>query len=361
MLSIFRSRRARWAVPIGTATAVAAAIGLGSVVAGASSPDLPDRTAAELLAGVADSEQPFSGTVVQTSRLGLPDLPQEVTAGTGPVALLTGSHTARIWYASPEQARFALMGTLEETNIIRDGHEVWVWTSETNGAQHFTLPPGSDSVPPAAAPPTNPQAAAELLLAAVDPSTEVVVDGTAEVAGRAAYELVLSPRDEDSLIQDVRLAVDGDTSMPLRVQVNAEGEEEPAFEVGFTSVTFGEPSDDVFRFNPPPGATVEEHDITAEWPKDHDHAKPSAGLGMPAVVGEGWTSVLVVSGVSLPEDDSAVLDALLGSAAMVSGSYGTGHLLETALMSALLLDDGRLFVGAVTPEALEEAAASAEP
>jgi hypothetical protein len=72
MPTILRSRRARWAVPVGTVSAVAVAIGLGSVVAGASSPDLPDKTAAELLAAVADSEQPFSGTVVQTSRLGLP-------------------------------------------------------------------------------------------------------------------------------------------------------------------------------------------------------------------------------------------------------------------------------------------------
>ena len=364
MPTILRSRRARWVVPVGTVTAVAVAIGLGSVVAGASSPDLPDKTAAELLAAVADSEQPFSGTVVQTSRLGLPELPEAASEGTGPAALLTGSHTARIWYSSPELARFALMGTLEETNVIRDGDDAWVWTSATNAAQHFTLPdragPEAEPTPEA---PVDPQTAAALLLAAVDPSTEVVVDGTAEVAGRAAYELVLSPRDDGSLIEDVRLAVDGDTSMPLRVRINAAGEDEPAFEVGFTSVTFGEPSDDVFRFNPPPGATIDEYDLTDLRGKDrpHHHDGP-IGSEMPTVVGEGWTSVLVVSGVSLPEsDETGLLDAVLGSTTTVTGPYGSGRLLETALVSALLLDDGRLLVGAVTPEVLERAAGSVAP
>jgi outer membrane lipoprotein-sorting protein len=361
MPTILRSRRARWAVPVGTVSAVAVAIGLGSMVAGASSPDLPDKTAAELLAAVADSEQPFSGTVVQTSRLGLPELPEAASADTGPAALLTGSHTARIWYSSPERARFALMGTLEETNVIRDGDDAWVWTSATNAAQHFTLPEraGQEAEPTPEAP-VDPQMAAALLLAAVDPSTEVVVDGTAEVAGRAAYELVLSPRDDGSLIEDVRLAVDGDTSMPLRVRINAAGDDEPAFEVGFTSVTFGEPSDDVFRFNPPPGATIDEYDLS-DLRSKHRHDGP-IGTGMPTIVGEGWTSVLVVSGVSLPEsDESGLLDAVLGSTTTVSGPYGSGRLLETALVSALLLDDGRLLVGAVTPEVLERAAGSVAP
>jgi hypothetical protein len=201
--------------------------------------------------------------------------------------------------------------------------------------------------------------AAEALLAAVDPTTEVTVDGTAEVAGRAAYELVLAPRGTGSLIDDVRVAVDSETSMPLRVQVNGDGDE-PAFEVGFTSVTMGEPSDDVFRFNPPPGATVEEHDLADL--RGHDDAK-TGDLGTrnaasrPTVIGEGWTSVVVIPDVTLPDsDETGLLEALLGSASRVSGPYGSGRLLETELVSALLLDDGRLLVGAVTPEVLEQAA-----
>jgi outer membrane lipoprotein-sorting protein len=362
MPSLLRSPANRWAVPVVAITAVGAAVGFGSVLAGASSPDLPERSAADLLASVAGSEQPFSGTVVQTSRLGLPDLPEAVTDGVGPIALLTGSHTARIWYSSPDQARFALTGDLDETNIIRDGDDLWVWSSSTNTAEHAVVPPHGGRDDPAPVPEAvSPQVAAEALLAAVDPTTEVTVDGTAEVAGRAAYELVLAPRDDGSLIDDVRLAVDSETSMPLRVQVNSDGADEPAFEVGFTSVTMAEPSDDVFRFNPPPGATVEEHDLSDL--RRHDDAKsgdltsPHPAATPPTVIGEGWTSVIVIPDVSLPgSDETGVIDALLGSASRVSGPYGSGRLLETGLVSALLLDDGRLLLGAVTPEVLEQAA-----
>jgi outer membrane lipoprotein-sorting protein len=361
MPSLLRSPASRWAVPVVAITAVGAAVGFGSVLAGASSPDLPERSAADLLASVAGSEQPFSGTVVQTSRLGLPDLPEAVTDGVGPIALLTGSHTARIWYSSPDQARFALTGDLDETNIIRDGDDLWVWSSSTNTAEHAVVP-SRDGRDPAPVPEAvSPQVAAEALLAAVDPTTEVTVDGTAEVAGRAAYELVLAPRDDGSLIDDVRMAVDSETSMPLRVQVNSDGADEPAFEVGFTSVTLGEPSDDVFRFNPPPGATVEEHDLSDlrkhEDAKSGDLASPNLAVTPPTVIGEGWTAVVVFPDVSLPNsDETGVMDALLGSASRVNGPYGSGRLLETDLVSALLLDDGRLLLGAVTPEVLEQAA-----
>jgi outer membrane lipoprotein-sorting protein len=352
--------RSRWAIPIATVTAVAAAIGVAAV-AGASAPDLPEKTAAELLVDVTDSDQPFSGTVVQTARLGLPELPYSAAAVAGPVALLTGSHTARIWYSSPELARVAVMDELDETNVIRDGAEVWVWSSRTNTAQHAVLPPHEGTGPGTAGVGMSPDEAAEALLAAIDPSTEVAVDGTAEVAGRAAYELVVTPRDDRSLIENVRLAVDGETSMPLRVEVNSTGADEPAFEVGFTSVTFGEPAADVYRFNPPPGATLDELDLTA---MDAHKGDEPPGINAdnirprPTVVGDGWTAVLVVPEVTLPApDEDGVLEALLGGASAVSGPYGSGRLLETELLSVLLLDDGRLLVGAVEPDVLTEVAA----
>jgi hypothetical protein len=40
----------------------------------------------------------------------------------------------------------------------------------------------------------------------------------------------------------------------------------------------------------------------------------------------------------------------------VRGSWGSGKLLRSALVSALLTDDGRLVVGAVPPELLYAAA-----
>lgn len=372
MRSFLRSRRARWAVPAATVVALGAAIGGGTLLAGASSPDLPDKTAAELLADVHEAEpQPFAGTIVQTSRLGLPELPGVADGDdeTSLMSMLTGSHTARVWYTSPTQARFALMGSFDEVNVIRDGGDVWLWTSSTNTAEHLEVPAAFDPLDPPRVPqqPVTPPEAAERTLGALEDSTDVTISGTAEVAGRDAYELVISPRDDRSLIGDIRLAVDAETSMPLRFEVNARGAEDPAIEIGFTSVTFSEPSPDVYRFNPPPGATVEEHslgELMTKMPDPRDGEHPTPGElptpgGQPTVVGDDWTSVLVVPDVTLPGDggDDGRLDALLGAGTRVSGEYGSGTLFETALVSALWLDDGTLLVGAVTPDVLEEAAA----
>ena len=57
------------------------------------------------------------------------------------------------------------------------------------------------------------------MLKALEPTTTVTSDSSVEVAGRAAYELVLDPNDANSLISQVRIAIDGDTKVPLRVQV----------------------------------------------------------------------------------------------------------------------------------------------
>lgn len=372
MRTFLRSRRARWAVPTAVATGIAAAVGGGAMLAGASSPDLPDKSPAELIAEVhAVEPQPFSGTVVQTSRLGLPELPglNGDRHETSLMSMLTGSNTARVWYSSPEQARFALMGAFDEVNVIRNGSDVWAWYSSSNTADHITLPDDvgveDRGVPHG---PVAPPEAAALLLGQLAATTDITVDGTAEVAGRAAYELVVAPREEGSLIDDVRLFIDAETSMGLRLEINARGAEDPAFEMGFTSVTFTEPSADVFRFNPPPGAEVTEQSLADLFATEHDKKDGFAPSGEPTIIGESWLSVLALPGVAVPEDladidgmdstdGTAMLDALLGSGTAVSGPYGTGLLFETALVSVLWLDDGTLLVGAVTPAVLEAAAA----
>jgi outer membrane lipoprotein-sorting protein len=355
-------RRLVWAVPGAALVVVAAAVTL-PMTAGAS-PALPHRSAAQLLVDVSKaSGTPLSGTVVETARLGFPALPDVGGAAITPMSLLTGSHTARVWYDGADKARVALVGNLAETDLIRNGRDVWLWTSGKNTAQHAVLPakPAEAAAPPSAESLT-PQQAAEKALAAIDPSTKVTVDGTASVAGRDAYELVLQPRDTRSLVGDVRLAVDSETGVPLRVQVNAAGSTgRPAFETAFTSVSFAKPSASVFTFSPPPGATVSELGSSAPSTRDTG-GTPEGG---PRVIGSGWTAVLETSGVSLPSggggegDQESQLGALTSAMTPVSGAYGHGQLLRTRLVSVLLLDDGRLLVGAVPPAVLEQAATAA--
>ncbi|HEY5881316.1 MAG TPA: hypothetical protein VIU11_20555 [Nakamurella sp.] len=384
----------RWAVPGAVVAVVIAAAGLTAATADAS-PTLPPRSAAELLVDVQTaSVTALSGTIVQTADLGLPDLPIGM-GGRGSAdftSLVSGTHTLRVWYAGEDQQRLALLGTLGESDIVRNGSDVWTWSSADNAATHYQIPTrpdgteGTSDVPEAApesALAMTPQQAADAALAAIDPTTIVTTDGTAEVADRAAYELVLAPKDAASLIGQVRIAIDAEQHIPLRVRVIAKDGTEPAFEVGFSQISFDTPGPEQFQFSPPPGATVTDSTLGEGTP---DHVAPTtppvgaeddaAGTGTePTVVGTGWTSVLVAT---LPPVDPAdpadptgpstdgtgsgasvagELQSVLGTLPQVSGDWGSGRLLTSTLFTVLITDDGRIFGGAVGPDALYAAAA----
>jgi outer membrane lipoprotein-sorting protein len=367
-------RRLAWAAPAVGLAVVAAAVAIPMVAS--ASPSLPHKSAAQLLVDVSRSAgTPLSGTVVETARLGLPALPEVGGTAISPTALLAGSHTARVWYDGADKARVALVGNLAETDLVRNGRDVWLWTSGPNTAAHVRLPAASTHQHGSAASPSpaeslTPQQAAQQALAAVDPTTKVTVDGTASVAGRSAYELVLAPRDARSLVGDVRIAVDAKTSVPLRVQVHAAGATgRPAFETTFTSVSFAKPSAQVFRFAPPPGAKITTPGLPSARKDLKDTARTAQPGSAPKVIGKGWTAVVELSGVSLTPDSpgsgdgrrssgSEQLSALTKAMTPVSGAFGTGQVLRTKLLTVLLLDDGRAFIGAVPPAVLEQAAAT---
>ncbi|MEU5911603.1 sigma-E factor regulatory protein RseB domain-containing protein [Micromonospora sp. NPDC047527] len=376
-MSVLRSRPVlRWLVP---ATAVVAVIGGGAAVgtfAAEAEPSLPPRTAAQLLVDLQTSRlEGLSGTVVQRADLGLPPL-VGLVPGNDLTTLLTGTHTLRVWYSGPERQRVALLDTLGERDVIRNGRDLWTWESRGNTARHLTLGDAATAGKPAieAGPslPATPQQAADLALGAIDPSTEVSVGRSATVAGRAAYELVLQPRDRDSLVHQLRIAIDAKQHVPLRFEVLAKGSDQPAFEVAFTQVDYRRPDADQFAFNPPPGVTVTEE--TAERPAAGrpDHAPP-AGDPQVRAEGSGWTTVLVArlddaAGKSIgakPDASSAAkpagapevdVSALLGGLPEVSGDWGSGRLFTSRLVSVLLTDDGRVLAGAVTPERLYQVA-----
>ena len=350
------TRLLRWGVPVVAAAAVVvASTGVFSAQAG---PSLPPKTAGQLLVDLQGAEvDGLSGTVVQDSNLGLPELPQTGSGGGSGSAtltsLLTGSHTLRVWYAGEDKQRVALLGSLGETDVVRNGTDAWLWTSDSNSATHLKVPAGKAGAGEADLPAgVTPQRAAEAALQALDPTTAVSTASTSTVAGRDAYELVLAPKDTKALVGQVRLAVDAKTSVPLRVQVYPRNSSNgPAFQVGFTSVSFDVPGDAQFTFNPPPGAKVTEGALpTGPTPSAADRAKARQGT---KTVGTGWTTVAVLPG---PTTTDGALSTFVNQLQRVSGSWGSGRLMTSTLVSALLTDDGRLIVGMVPPESLYAAA-----
>jgi outer membrane lipoprotein-sorting protein len=362
------SRRTRWAIPAG-ALVVTGGVMAGSLITAAqAAPGLPSRTPAQLLAEVADSTTPpLTGTVVETASFGLPALP--ATANPASLSsLLTGSHTVRVWYASPQHFRLAVPESLSESDVIRDGRTAWLWQSTLNKVTKFILPAhaaekDSGSVPKQ--PPT-PQQAAKAVLAVVGPTTTVRVDSNVTVAGQAAYALVLAPKDARSLVGQVQIDVDGSNGVPLRLQVFARGASSPAFQVGYTDIHFVMPAAADLSFTPPSGATVTQVNLSSGAPGGaKDHAKPDV-----STTGSGWLTVLELpssaltsgantsGGGSSSGDSAGVLRALLASATPVHGAWGSGRLLRTSLVSVLMTDQGTTFAGAVQPSVLYAAAAA---
>jgi len=257
-------------------------------------------------------------------------------------------------------------GQLSETDLIADGSTAWLWESTANSVTEYSLPPGAraPATPPTPAPLT-PQQAAQQVLAAVGKTTTVSVDSNVTVAGQPAYELDLAPRDSRSLVGQVQIAVDGRNGVPLRLQVYARGASSPAFQVGYTAIQFVTPAPADLSFSPPPGAKITRESL--------DGAQRSGPAPDVSTIGSGWLTVLDLpsAGLTTPNgsgaapgsggtgDSAAVLNALLRSATPVSGTWGSGRLLRTSLVSVLITDGGRVFAGAVQPSVLYAAAGQA--
>jgi outer membrane lipoprotein-sorting protein len=371
-------RQARWAVPAVVVLAAGGLLAGSALPSAAAAPRLPARSAGQLLAAVtADAAPPLSGTITETASLGLPALPAELTGGGTP--LLAGSHTVQVWYASPEHFRLALPQRMSEDDLIRNGRDAWLWDSAANTVTHLTLP-ATGPLPPLPTIPLTPQQAARQALAEAGPATIVRVEPTVTVAGQAAYQLVLAPRSSRSLIGQVRIAIDSQHRVPLRVQVFARGAASPAAQVGFTAVSFTRPPAADYAFTPPPGAKVTQQHSGTDWQ-----------AGQIRLIGTGWLTV-----ASLPESSLATLSGgasggellpfrhsatsrapgsaapgshdpggqalagsllaeLLNSAPRVSGSWGSGRLIRTSLLSVLVTSTGRVLIGAVTPDVLYRA------
>jgi outer membrane lipoprotein-sorting protein len=372
------SRRGRWAVPAVAVAATGGIIAGSAVTIAQAAPALPAKTPAQLLADVAANQEvpPLTGTVVETTSLGLPQLPQTGNP-TSLSSLLTGSHTVKVYWENAQHFRLAIPQSMSETDLIRNGSTAWLWDSTRNAVTKINLPANTGEhlmkrapMMPAAAPLT-PQQAANQVLAAVGKTTTVRTQTNVTVAGEAAYQLVLAPKDSQSTIGSIQIAIDGKTGVPLRVQVFAKGATTPAFQVGYTSISYVTPAPANLAFTPPPGATV-----TTEGAGSGHAAAGSApdksGMG---TYGSGWTTVAELpqsdllpsgtggassaqppssSGGMLGGSTQEVLNAILGSAKPVSGSWGSGELLHTSLLN-VLITGGAIYVGAVQPSVLYSA------
>ncbi|WP_136520570.1 LolA family protein [Cellulomonas telluris] len=412
-----RRHRARWAVPAAAVVAVGAAFAAPPLLATADTAGLPEVTPEELVARVLEAEpQALSGTVVHTARLGLPDLSLAEVGGADPIGLLGGSSTLRVWTDGEQRSRVSLLGQASEYSVVADGAQAWTYSSSDDEVVHYALSEADRArldalaaeraaAPEVAGDLPTPEEIGRAALARAEQHATVGVDAATTVAGRDAYQAVVTPAGADTLVGRIVVAVDAQTWTPLRVQVwSSDDAETPALEVGFTDVAFAAPSDQVLTFSPPPGADVREVVVPLpQHPVDPPAGAPDADALAEAledptaepplpegvtVTGDGWDAVVQVANVDvaglLAADPAAVAE--LAVPQKTFGSAGAqelyeqfvpqdgegpvpdldqqalydqlttpvegGRLLESSLLSVLVLDDGRVLAGAVPAQTL---------
>ncbi|WP_440901923.1 LolA family protein [Actinosynnema sp.] len=393
--------RRRTTVAVAAAGVAAGVVGLGvlAMPAGAGpAPVLPEVGAQELVESVLTAKPAaFGGSIQVDNNLGIPVL-------AGAPQLSDGESKARMWTDGQGRTRVQLPSGNSERTLVNDGSTLWMW----NSADQKVVKHSADERP-AERKVADPVSAAREVVTAVQQYSDVSVDGTARVANRSAYELVLAPKpDERTVLREVRVAVDSELRVPLRVSVLTNGTAEPAAQIGFTDFEAGAQDASLFSFTPPANAEVVEGKAKDEGAKrgpDSEQAEKLAQESGLKTVGEGWDAVLVakaspdvlgqlgqardgrfgkrVDGVEGRSDsrppwargsedstgsgsegsadqdrrgqglDPQKLLSQLGK--KVSGDWGSGTLISTRVGSALIADDGRVALGAVPEQVLVEA------
>ncbi|MGQ5650480.1 LolA family protein [Streptomyces sp. EKR5.2] len=390
-----RRTAARYVVPAAVVGVAAATIGLVPAFAGSGDPDLPKISAQQLMEKIAESDvQQMSGTVKISTDLGLPNLgglqgslaSGALSQGAGDkdgsaadpssklLELASGTHTLRVAADGDNKQKLSLIEKAAEYSVIRNGDDVWAYDSASNQAYHTTG--AGDRHGSTAAPedvPATPKDFAEEALKAGDKTTSVTVDGTAQVAGRDAYKLLIRPKQSGTTVGAISIAVDARTGMPLKFTLTPASGGAAVVDVGFTEVSFARPAASTFDFTPPKGTKVTQgdemkgHEGKAQ-PKGMEKALPKGmekgaeGTG-PKTIGEGWNAIAVFDsggkgGVpSGAASDGGAAAGFLGSLGdQVKGKFGSGTVFSTRLVNALMTDDGKVYVGAVTKDALVKAA-----
>ncbi|MFF3622715.1 outer membrane lipoprotein carrier protein LolA [Streptomyces sp. NPDC002467] len=407
---------ARYAVPVAVAGVAAATVAMVPAFANAGSPDLPKVTAQQLIEKIAASDvEQLSGTAKISTDLGLPKLATGLLAGVGGggvtggsanpedkvAQLANGTHTFRVAADGPDRQKMTFLDGKDEYSLIHNGDDVWGYDSKSNEVFHEKAPQSGEGAGKGAEHkkgeglPASPQQLAQDVLKAAGPTTDVSVGDTVQVAGRDAYQLVLKPKQAGSTIGSVQIAVDAKNGVPLRVQLLSSQGGKPIVDAGFTKLDFAKPSADTFAFTAPKGAKVTEGAAGAghgekgkagsdeHWKGALDSFPGLGGLmdgaapgpdgkggknGDMKVLGEGWTTIARIdsgAGKGLQDLDKAAKDKNAPKQAQefmnslgdkVSGKFGEGRVLSTRVVNALITDDGKVYVGAVTKDALVKAA-----
>jgi outer membrane lipoprotein-sorting protein len=262
--------RSRLVILISLVVLAAVVLVVGVAVAGAGQSDpLPAVTAPELLAQMAQAEDvtAVSGEIAWHNGL-FGDLAQAGGMAHLPAqSPLTSSGSGRIWVAEAGARVESQGGGGDQVVVVnKTDRKAWMYDYAAGTVKEVTVT-GSAPVETASPAPDSMMltpAAITLYLQRLSTFATVEVAGQTKVAGRDTYQLRFTPAAQDTALGYVQAAVDGQTMLPLQLEVYAKGGTTPVIKFGFTSVSYDQIDASTFTFTPPEGAKVTTKTVDAD-------------------------------------------------------------------------------------------------
>lgn len=397
-----RNRR-RW-IPAVLAPVIVAGSILGFTVQANAAIDLPNKSASQVLQMMnTNPDIAFSGRIVKKASMGLPPMnivpdisqsmidemakkmPKEMSdflpkaSAQGELALalefFAGTHTANIYVDGINKARLQVLDLLSERDYIRNGNDLWAYDAGKSLAQHSVIDEKEVKQADAQArlllslygtklpfDYTSPAAVADYLVNEAGKYSTITTASDIKIADRGAYQITITPKNNQSLVASATIAIDAQTGLPLAARVMAVGQSTPAFEVAFESITFETPAASNFEFTPPAGTHVVEvaaltkEDVLRELaqapalPTESD-----AKAKLEELAAQGWGAVAQIPASAVPAQ-LRLLQANNRLYKELTKPVAGGRVFTSALMNIYFADNGDVYAGSVTVARLLEVA-----
>jgi len=227
---------------------------------------LPDVSAADLLAKMAQQDQKttsISGAVSwQNNLLGDISALSGSNMGASAKLPLAANGSGRIWM-SAGGVRVESLASGGDQIIVANStaRDAWLYDYAANTAKHIvtsgTPPAGGGTTTPMPSPTVATPAAISSFLQQLAPNADVSVTGQGVVAGREVYLLTMTPIASNTALGSVQAAIDGQTYVPLQLEVTAKGGTSPVLQFGFSdNVSYDAIPASTYNFTPPAGTKV---------------------------------------------------------------------------------------------------------
>jgi hypothetical protein len=269
-MSLLRTLSTRSLVLLAVAVAVlvagGAAIAVGAGDGGPKpAPKALDRALHDALAAPAPAG--ITARVKFTNKL----FPSGALLGNAGSALMSGA-SGRLWMTNDGRGRIELQSDAGDVQLVWSQRVLRVYDASSNTVYRVSLPKhgasGHGEAP----------ALSEIdsVLSKLGAHATISTAQPADVAGRPAYNVAVSPKHDGGLLASARLAWDAVRGVPLRISIFAQGGNSPVLELKVTQISYGAvPASDV-QVAPPAGTKTV--DLAAPAGPRKEHGSSVTGL-----------------------------------------------------------------------------------